>query len=162
MRKMLRLSSTDLHAIVSRRVRGEADSDMAAVEAPRVPGAFSGSGEAGGIAGGNDAAVRKSISKLEEQLLFQIRASQLPEPLREHRFHETRRWRVDFAWPASRLVVEVEGGHWINGRHTRGSGFEADCEKYSEAALAGWRVIRVTGTHIKSGQALEWIKRGIK
>lgn len=53
MRKMLRLSSTDLHAIVSRRVRGEADSDMAAVEAPRVPVTPCGSGEACGVAGGN-------------------------------------------------------------------------------------------------------------
>lgn len=31
----------------------------------------------------------------------------------------------------------------------------------AEAALAGWRVLRVTGTHIKSGEALEWIRRAL-
>lgn len=79
----------------------------------------------------------------------------------EFRFRPTRRRRADFAWPDKRLMVEVEGGHFVGGRHTRGTGFEADCEKYAEAALAGWKVIRVTGTHIKSGEALEWIRRGL-
>lgn len=101
------------------------------------------------------------MSGLEEMLLLQIRATHLPEPVREFRFHEKRRWRADFAWPDSRLLVEVEGGHWTGGRHTRGGGFEADCGKYSEAALAGWKVIRVTSAHIKSGEALEWIRRGL-
>lgn len=103
----------------------------------------------------------KPGSALEERLLFQIRALQLPEPVREYKFHPTRRWRSDFAWPDCRLLVEVEGAHWTNGRHTRGSGFEADCEKYSEAALNGWAVIRCTSTHIKSGEAVDWIQRAL-
>ena len=104
----------------------------------------------------------KPVSALEEKLLFQIRAIKLPEPVREFRFHDTRRWRADFAWPERRLLVEVEGGHWANGRHTRGSGFEADCEKYSEAALDGWTVLRFTGTHIKDGRALQMIERALQ
>lgn len=104
----------------------------------------------------------KPVSALEESLLFQIRATQLPEPVREFKFHDTRRWRADFCWPDKRLLVEVEGGHWTGGRHTRGAGYEADAEKYNEAALAGWRVIRCTGTHIKSGEALEWIRRALQ
>lgn len=104
----------------------------------------------------------KQGSGLESALLLQIRASGLPCPVAEFRFHDTRRWRADFAWPERRLLVEVEGGHWTGGRHTRGAGFDADCEKYAEASLLGWRVIRVTGTHIKSGQALDWIRRGIE
>jgi hypothetical protein len=60
------------------------------------------------------------------------------------------------------LIVEVEGATWINGRHNRGSGFDADCEKYAEAMMLGYRVLRVTGTHIKSGQAIQWIETLIK
>lgn len=67
----------------------------------------------------------------------------LPVPGREHKFHPDRRWRFDYAIPARKVAVEVEGGAWIGGRHTRGSGFVKDLEKYSEAAVRGWCVIRV-------------------
>ena len=81
--------------------------------------------------------------------------------VREHRFHETRKWRLDFAWPAQRLAVEVEGGVWIGGRHNRGTGFMADCEKYNELACLGWRLVRVTPGHFKTGQAVEWVTRAL-
>ena len=66
----------------------------------------------------------------------------LPVPVAEHRFHATRKWRFDFAWPAARVALEVEGGVWTGGRHTRGAGYAGDVEKYNEATLAGWRVLR--------------------
>ena len=94
-------------------------------------------------------------SALEELFAFQLRASRLDAGMeREHRFHLGRRWRFDFAWPADKVAVEVEGGHWTGGRHVRGCGFEADCEKYLEAMVLGWRVLRVTGGLVKSGRAL--------
>lgn len=68
----------------------------------------------------------------------------LPEPVREYRFHPTRRWRFDFAWPDAKVAVECEGGIWSRGRHVRGRGFESDCEKYNAATLLGWRVFRCT------------------
>jgi very-short-patch-repair endonuclease len=66
-----------------------------------------------------------------------------PELEREFRFHPTRRWRADFAHPPSHTLIEIEGGIYVNGRHNRGAGFAADLEKYLEAALAGWRVVRL-------------------
>jgi hypothetical protein len=39
--------------------------------------------------------------------------------------------------------------------------FAADCEKYNEATLRGWRVLRVTGAHVKSGAAVEWLRRAV-
>lgn len=80
---------------------------------------------------------------------------------REHRFHPTRRWRFDLAHPAIGLAVEVEGGVWIRGRHSRGSGMTADCEKYAEALILGWDVLRVTTDQVRSGQALSWIERAM-
>lgn len=91
------------------------------------------------------------VSKAEETLAFQIRAVKLPEPVREHRFHETRKWRFDFAYPSQKLAIEVEGGVWSGGRHTRGSGFTNDCEKYNAALINGWRVYRCTPDMIKKG-----------
>lgn len=96
------------------------------------------------------------MSAIEETLLFQLRAAGLPNPMREYKFHPTRRWRFDFCWPARMAAMEVEGGTWAGGRHTRGAGFEGDCIKYAEALLLGWRVIRVTGSMIESGEALKY------
>ena len=74
------------------------------------------------------------MSTLETILKFHIDAAGLPEPVREFKFHPTRRWRFDFAWPDHKVAAEVEGGTWTGGRHTRGSGFEKDCHKYNAAA----------------------------
>jgi len=104
---------------------------------------------------------KKPISELEELMAFHLKASGLPPPEREHGFHSTRLWRFDFAWPEQCVALEVEGGVRSNGRHTRGSGFEADCEKYNEAGLLGWTVFRVTGAMVHSGQALQMIERAL-
>lgn len=98
-------------------------------------------------------------SELVATLLLHYRANGIPEPTPEHRFHGKRRWRFDLAWPEQMAAVEVEGGVYTNGRHTRGSGFTADCEKYNEAALDGWRVIRVTAAQIDDGSAVAWTWR---
>lgn len=100
----------------------------------------------------------KPPSALETALANAIRQSDLPLPCCEFKFHATRRWRFDFAWPEFLVAAEVEGGVWTGGRHTRGVGFEGDCEKYAEALTAGWKVLRVTGKHIRSGRALEWLR----
>jgi hypothetical protein len=57
------------------------------------------------------------------------------------------------------VAFECEGGAWMGrrGRHTSGKGFTDDCEKYSVAAVLGWRVIRATVPQIRSGQAAEWL-----
>ena len=101
-------------------------------------------------------------SEAELGLLTVLRWAKVTPPELEVRFHPTRKWRFDLAWPAMRLAVEVEGGSWTHGRHTRGSGFESDCEKYNEAALAGWTVLRVTPGMIEDGRALGFIERGIR
>ena len=96
------------------------------------------------------------MSELEDILYAQIEAT---PPMRQHRFHPTRRWLLDFAWPDRKVAVEVDGGTWSGGRHTRGAGFETDCEKLNEAAIMGWRVLRVTGTMVKDGRAIEYVNR---
>lgn len=72
----------------------------------------------------------------------------------EFKFHPERRWRFDFAWPENKVAMEIEGGVWSRGRHTRGSGFVKDIEKYNAAASLGWRVFRFTPQQV---QRLEYV-----
>ena len=102
-----------------------------------------------------------SQSDLEATMALHIRANELPEPEREYRFAPPRRWRFDFAWPAAMLALEVEGGVWSTGGHTSGKGFTDDCEKMNEALIRGWRVLRVTGQQVKSGAAVDWLRRAM-
>lgn len=71
-----------------------------------------------------------------------------PKLVEELAFHPKRKWRFDFAHPASKTAIEIEGGVWSGGRHTKPAGFTKDCEKYNAAAAAGWTVFRLTGYHI--------------
>lgn len=68
-----------------------------------------------------------------------------PEPQPEYVFARPRRWRFDRAWPTVKIAVEIEGGVYSGGRHTRGAGFTHDCQKYNTATLLGWRILRFTG-----------------
>jgi len=91
---------------------------------------------------------KKPPSRLERRFLLYWQSLGGPELKREFRFHVERKWRADFAHVESRTLIEVEGGIYIEGRHNRPQGFAADAEKYLEAALAGWRVLRLTELQI--------------
>ena len=67
----------------------------------------------------------------------------LPKPEPEHRFHPARKFRWDYAWPAAKLALEVQGGIWTGGKHGRGSGIVKDMEKYNLGATLGWRLLLV-------------------
>jgi hypothetical protein len=69
--------------------------------------------------------------------------------VKEYKFHPTRRWRFDFLIPALNLAIECEGGIWIGGRHSRGGiSFIKDMEKYNEATLMEFRILRYTTSTI--------------
>jgi hypothetical protein len=96
----------------------------------------------------------------EEMFALHCRAEFHPvnQPEREYKFHPTRKWRFDFAWPNQMIAVEVEG----RGRHQSFGGFEADAEKYNSAALLGWRVFRYTPAMVKSGSAINEIMEALR
>lgn len=79
---------------------------------------------------------------------------------RQFRWHPTRRYRADFAWPGATppLLVEVQGGTWAGGRHTRGSGYRDDCRRLNAATLLGFRSLYFTGEMVESGEALKVIE----
>jgi len=82
----------------------------------------------------------------------------LPAPEAEYRFHPTRKWRFDWAFKYHQVAVEVEGGAFSGGRHTRGVGFVKDMEKYNTAASMGWLVLRVQPKELCSKSTFELIR----
>jgi very-short-patch-repair endonuclease len=59
------------------------------------------------------------------------------------------------------LAVELEGGTWSSGRHTRGVGFANDCEKMNEAVIMGWHVLRFPSEQVTDGTAVNTTMRAI-
>ncbi len=90
-------------------------------------------------------------------------AAGLPRPVCEHRFHAKRMWRFDYAWPASRVAVEVEGGLFSKGRakaaHAMPLGILRDMEKSNAAQLEQWTVLRYPPNKLLG--ALEEIRRAL-
>jgi len=91
---------------------------------------------------------------LECILARDIKAKKLPEPKRNYKFASDRNYASDFAYLEIRLLIEVEGGTWMNGRHNRPEGYEEDCKKYNLANLLGWTILRYTSEMVKSGYAI--------
>ena len=76
----------------------------------------------------------------------------------EFEFHPKRKWRADFHLVGKKILVEVEGGIWSGGRHTRGKGYIGDMEKYNAATMMGYQVIRFSTDQVKSGLAIQKIE----
>ena len=83
------------------------------------------------------------------------------ECVKEYKFHPERRWRFDYAIPEHKIALEVEGGVWTQGRHTRPQGFLGDIEKYNQATLMGWRVFRTTPTELYRTATVNLLKKAI-
>jgi len=76
---------------------------------------------------------------------------------REHRFHPKRKWRLDFAIKPlhQKIAIEFEGGVFLpKARHTSMIGYSNDVEKYREAVLLGWKILRYTAKELskKNGE----------
>ena len=94
-----------------------------------------------------------------EQLLYrQLEASGYKFET-EYRFHPDRKWRFDFALVDEMIAIEVEGGVWKGGRHTSPQGFMNDAEKYNEAAVMGWKVLRIPSQWVADEVVLDYLER---
>jgi len=109
-------------------------------------------------------------------------AAAKPEPLAglpagavpEFKFHRHRAWRFDYAWPDRLVALEVEGGIYGRGKkcptcgrrsvagHSSIQRLKTDMEKYNAAALAGWRVLRVTPQQLADGTAGRLVLRALR
>lgn len=108
----------------------------------------------------SDKTVTRIDKKADPEKLFRalLRQEGLLQPVSEFVFASPRRWRFDYAWPENRVALEVEGGIWTGGRHTRGAGFLKDIEKYNRAAELGWLVLRTSPANFYSDGMIQSIK----
>ncbi len=102
--------------------------------------------------------------KINPELVFYqlLKNDGIELPIKEFQFHKTRKWRFDYAYPNLKIAIEVEGGAFTQGRHTRGKGFIEDMKKYNEATLSGWTLIRIIPDQLMSYETIKLIKRAFE
>jgi hypothetical protein len=105
--------------------------------------------------------LRGTRSELEAVLANRLHQAGVPLGEAQWPVIAGRRFRFDRAWPARRVACEVNGGVYSGGRHVRGKGHAADCEKLSIAAAEGWRTLVVTREMIESGRAVALIRQAL-
>ena len=93
----------------------------------------------------------KIKTKWEDRFRALVKGLGAPPWREQYVFHDSRKWRFDFAWPERKIAFEMEGAIWMKGfggrtggGHSHPMGIEKDIEKYNAAAIAGWCVIRIT------------------
>ena len=74
---------------------------------------------------------------------YNLLTADAPQYELEYVFLPGRKYRFDFAWPASKVAVEIQGGTRLKGggRHNT----DVDRWKMNHAATNGWRVLQFSG-----------------
>lgn len=93
--------------------------------------------------------------------LAALKQAGIPAPVAEHRFHPVRKWRFDFAWPEQKLALEIQGGLFVKGRHSRGASMLKDYEKFNAAAAMGWRLIYCQPTDSTKPETINTIRQAM-
>ena len=75
---------------------------------------------------------------------------------RNYRFHPTRKFEFDIAILEWKIGIEVDG---FGGGHQLPKGFIRDREKDLEAAIIGWRVLRLSTAQVRDGSAFDYLDR---
>lgn len=82
----------------------------------------------------------------------------------EHKFHDTRRWRFDYAILDHKIAIEKDGGVWMKGggAHSRPQNIIRDMEKLTQASVLGWVVIRRVPNELNTTETMNLIRQAIK
>lgn len=108
--------------------------------------------------------MRTKSSPLEDKFLDQLKERKLTRGMkRELTFAPKRRFRFDFAWPARKLAVEINGGTWMRrGGHSTGRGIENDLRKLQLARSLGWTVFSYTNKMVHDLSAIDEVEAWLK
>ncbi len=109
---------------------------------------------------------RLAVIAKRDAFFAKLKLAGLPIPKHEYLFAKEigrkELFRADYAWPNHKVALEVDGGVWTQGRHTRGSGYVKDIEKRNLYALAGYRLIVCVPTTLCSKETIQLIKDVLK
>ena len=103
-----------------------------------------------------------SKSELEELFSMQLDTLGITGYLREYQAIKGRKFRWDFCFKGARLLVEINGGTFTKGAHSTGTGIRRDYEKNNLAQLAGWRCLMFDGEMVRSGEAVEVVRKALE
>jgi hypothetical protein len=109
------------------------------------------------------------MNRLQEEIFYAVcKKEGLPKPLGEWQFaldSLKRKWAFDFCWlheSGGGVALEVEGGIWREkGAHNTGTAITRDIEKYNNAQLLGFIVLRCVPTEVSYKKTLEMIKKAL-
>ena len=79
----------------------------------------------------------------------------------EVRFAPPRKWRFDFLFE-NRVALEVQGGLFTGGRHSRGASLLKEHEKLNEAAALGYRVLYCIPQNLCMQETVDCVKRALQ
>jgi hypothetical protein len=145
-----------LHADPAHKVTSDTNPDAAADCELRNTGDLGGATPAYRLTPARD---KETLEERFERMWQEHRG---PALAKEYRFHHERRWRFDFWHEPTQTAIELEGGTWTGGRHTTGTGYSGDCEKYNAAAMLGIPVLRLTADMVDSAhmeQAITFLQQ---
>ena len=101
-------------------------------------------------------------SELEQRLLHLLRRSGLPLPNPQHRVTEEGRFvaRLDFAYPAYLLGIEVDGYRW----HSGAERWRQDLRRENRLKLLGWTLLRFSWHDVRNqpNQVVEQIRSALR
>jgi hypothetical protein len=96
----------------------------------------------------------------------------LPRPIYEYEFHPERKWRLDLLFDGW-LGLEIEGGVFGTGKpcptcgrrkvgaHSSVENMKRDVEKYNEAQILGYVVLRCLPEDVDSGAVFALVERAL-
>lgn len=113
-----------------------------------------------GKAPGGPARESQDSALARRLFLESCKAHGLPEPKAEYPFGEEigRRWRFDWLFMGW-LAVEIVGGIWTRGHHSRGRSQLDDMERRNAAQMMGYCVLEFSPQQVESGEAFAVIRK---
>ncbi|MDE2019546.1 MAG: hypothetical protein KGJ13_04325 [Patescibacteria group bacterium] len=103
--------------------------------------------------------------KPEDIFAAHLTAAKIPFE-RQYKFHPERKWRADFmiksgGTSGAMYLCDIDGGTFSRSKlgHNSGAGIAKSFEKFNEAALLGFRVLRFDTPMVRDGVALNTVMR---